>query len=123
MLGITLSEPQAQFARERAAELGLERQVRFEVADYRELSGERFDKIASVGMFEHVGQAQLTDYFDRLRRLLTPGGLLLNHGIGRLAPHRPETDEFIARYIFPDGELLPLAEVIAAVQRRGARAA
>ena len=117
VVGITLSEPQAQFARERAAELGLEHQVRFEVADYRELSGERFDKIASVGMFEHVGRAQLTDYFDRLRRLLAPGGLLLNHGIGRLSPHRPETDEFIARYMFPDGELLPLAEVIAAVQQ------
>ena len=92
VVGITLSEPQADFARERAAELGLERQVRFEVADYRELSAGRFDKIASVGMFEHVGQAQLTDYFDRLRRLLAPGGLLLNHGIGRLSPHRPETD-------------------------------
>jgi cyclopropane-fatty-acyl-phospholipid synthase len=117
VLGITLSEPQAQFARERAAELGLGHQVRFEVADYRELSGERFDKIASVGMFEHVGQAQLTDYFERLRRLLEPGGLLLNHGIGRLLPHPPETDEFIARYIFPDGELLPLADVIAAVQQ------
>jgi cyclopropane-fatty-acyl-phospholipid synthase len=117
VLGITLSEPQAEFARERAAELGLERQVRFEVADYRELSGQRFDKVASVGMFEHVGRAQLTDYFDRLRRLLTPGGLLLNHGIGRLSPHRPQTDEFIARYIFPDGELLPLSDVIAAVQQ------
>jgi cyclopropane-fatty-acyl-phospholipid synthase len=119
VLGITLSEPQARFARERAAELGLGHQVRFEVADYRELSGERFDKIASVGMFEHVGQAQLTDYFERLRRLLEPGGLLLNHGIGRLLPHPPETDEFIARYIFPDGELLPLADVIASVQQAG----
>ena len=119
VVGITLSGPQAQFARERAAELGLERRVRFELADYRELSGEPYDKIASVGMFEHVGRAQLADYFDRLRRLLTPGGLLLNHGIGRLLPHRPETDDFIARYIFPDGELLPLAEVIAAVQQAG----
>jgi cyclopropane-fatty-acyl-phospholipid synthase len=119
VLGITLSEPQAQLARERAAELGLERQVRFELADYRELSEGRFDKVASVGMFEHVGQAQLTDYFDRLRRLLAPGGLLLNHGIGRLSPHRPATDEFIARYVFPDGELLPLADVIAAVQEAG----
>jgi cyclopropane-fatty-acyl-phospholipid synthase len=117
VVGITLSEPQAQGARERAAELGLECQVRFEVADYRELSDQRFDKIASVGMFEHVGQAQLSDYFDRLRRLLEPGGLLLNHGIGRLAPHPPQTDEFIRRYIFPDGELLPLAEVIVAVQQ------
>jgi cyclopropane-fatty-acyl-phospholipid synthase len=119
VVGITLSEPQADFARERAAEVGLEHRVRFEVADYRELSAGRFDKIASVGMFEHVGQAQLTDYFDRLRRLLTPGGLLLNHGIGRLSPHRPETDQFIARYVFPDGELLPLAEVIVAMQDAG----
>jgi cyclopropane-fatty-acyl-phospholipid synthase len=119
VLGITLSEPQADFARERATELGLERQVRFEVADYRELAAGRFDKVASVGMFEHVGQAQLTDYFDRLRRLLAPGGLLLNHGIGRLSPHRPETDQFIARYVFPDGELLPLGEVIVAIQDAG----
>jgi cyclopropane-fatty-acyl-phospholipid synthase len=117
VLGITLSEPQARFARERAAELGLGHQARFEVADYREVSDERFHKIASVGMFEHVGQAQLADYFDRLRHLLEPGGLLLNHGIGRLSPHPPQTDDFIARYIFPDGELLPLAEVIAAVQQ------
>ena len=117
VVGITLSEPQARFARERAAELGLGHRARFEVADYREVSGERFDKIASVGMFEHVGQAQLTDYFSRLRGLLAPGGLLLNHGIGRLLPHRPETDEFIARYIFPDGELLPLSDVIAAIQQ------
>ncbi len=119
VVGITLSPPQAQFARERAAELGLESQAQFEVVDYRELSAEQFDKIASVGMFEHVGQAQLTDYFDRLRRLLRPGGLLLNHGIGRLLPHRPETDEFIARYIFPDGELLPLSDVIASIQQVG----
>jgi cyclopropane-fatty-acyl-phospholipid synthase len=119
VLGVTLSEPQARFARERATELGLGHQARFEVADYRDVTGGPFDKIASVGMFEHVGQGQLTDYFDRLRRLLRPGGLLLNHGIGRLLPHRPETDEFIARYIFPDGELLPLADVIAAVQQAG----
>ena len=122
VLGITLSEPQAQFARERAAELGLGGQARFEVADYRELSDGRYDKVASVGMFEHVGQAQLAEYFDRLRRLLARGGLLLNHGIGRLAPHRPETDDFIARYVFPDGELLPLAEVTAADPAGGPRA-
>jgi cyclopropane-fatty-acyl-phospholipid synthase len=117
VVGITLSQPQALFARERAGELGLGDRVRFEVADYRELSGQRYDKIASVGMFEHVGRTQLTDYFDRLGRLLAPGGLLLNHGIGRLSPHPPQTDEFITRYIFPDGELLPLAEVIDAVQQ------
>ena len=118
VLGVTLSEPQAAHAREGAADRGLERRARFEVADYRELSG-HFDRISSVGMFEHVGQAQLTDYFARIRRMLAPGGLLLNHGIGRLAPHAPQTDDFVARYIFPDGELLPLSEVIASVQAAG----
>jgi cyclopropane-fatty-acyl-phospholipid synthase len=118
-LGVTLSSLQAQFARERAAGLGLSSRVRFEVADYRELSGRRFDRIASVGMFEHVGQAHLGEYFTRVWAMLEPGGLLLNHGISRLAPHAPETDQFIARYIFPDGELMPLAEVIAAVQSAG----
>ena len=119
VLGVTLSELQARYARERAAERGLQGRARFEVADYRELSGRRFERIASVGMFEHVGQAQLSDYFMRIRRMLEPGGLLLNHGIGRLKPHPPQTDAFIARYIFPDGELMPLAEVIAAVQSAG----
>jgi cyclopropane-fatty-acyl-phospholipid synthase len=119
VLGVTLSEPQAGYARERAAELGLAHRARFEVRDYREIGERRFDRISSVGMFEHVGQAQLTDYFRRIWQLLEPGGLLLNHGIGRLAPHAPQTDEFIARYIFPDGELLPLAEVIAALQTAG----
>jgi cyclopropane-fatty-acyl-phospholipid synthase len=119
VLGVTLSEPQARYASERAATLGLERRVKFEVADYRELSGRRFDRISSVGMFEHVGQAQLSDYFARIRQMLEPQGLLLNHGISRLSPHAPQTDPFIARYIFPDGELMPLAEVVAAVQTAG----
>jgi cyclopropane-fatty-acyl-phospholipid synthase len=118
-LGVTLSGPQAEYAREWAARLGLSGRVRFEVADYRELSGRRFDRIASVGMFEHVGQGQLSEYFRRVWAMLAPGGLMLNHGISRLAPHPPETDAFIARYIFPDGELMPLAEVIAAVQSAG----
>jgi cyclopropane-fatty-acyl-phospholipid synthase len=118
VLGVTLSEPQAHYARERAAELGLERRARFEVADYREVSG-RFDRISSVGMFEHVGQAQLSEYFRRIWAMLEPAGLLLNHGISRLRPHPPQTDPFIARYIFPDGELMPLSEVIAAVEAAG----
>jgi cyclopropane-fatty-acyl-phospholipid synthase len=119
VLGVTLSGPQAEYARERAAELGLADRVSFQVSDYREIGERRFDRIASVGMFEHVGQAQLTDYFTRIWRMLEPGGLLLNHGIGRLVPHPPQTDEFIARYIFPDGELLPLPEVVGAIQAAG----
>jgi cyclopropane-fatty-acyl-phospholipid synthase len=119
VLGVTLSEPQAQYARERAAELGVADRARFEVADYRELSGRRFDRISSVGMFEHVGEARLSEYFTRIWQMLEPGGLLLNHGISRLRPHAPQTDSFIARYIFPDGELMPLAEVISAVAAAG----
>jgi cyclopropane-fatty-acyl-phospholipid synthase len=114
--GVTLSKAQAALARERADELGVADRVEIRVADYRDLTGRHFDKIASVGMYEHVGRTELDHYVRTLTGLLRPGGLLLNHGIARLdsGPAGPKT--FIARYIFPDGELHPVADLISAMQ-------
>jgi cyclopropane-fatty-acyl-phospholipid synthase len=117
--GVTLSEQQAALARERAQELGLGDRIEIRVADYRELAGRQFDKVASVGMYEHVGHAQLDKYVRTVRGLVRPGGLVLNHGISQLNGDPPNPRSFIARYIFPDGELQPLARVVGALQQTG----
>ncbi|HWE11515.1 MAG TPA: cyclopropane-fatty-acyl-phospholipid synthase family protein [Solirubrobacteraceae bacterium] len=111
-VGATLSEPQAELARERVRQQGLQDRIEIRVADYRELSDGPFDKIASVGMYEHVGRAELGRYVRRATELLAPGGLFLNHGIARLDSERPTTDTFISRYVFPDGELHPVGDLI-----------
>jgi cyclopropane-fatty-acyl-phospholipid synthase len=118
-VGVTLSEPQARLARARAAAAGLRGRVEVRVQDYRQVADGPFDKIASVGMYEHVGRAQLGRYVGAVRRLLRPGGLFLNHGITRLAPHPPEPDAFISRYVFPDGELHPLTDIMGALHAAG----
>jgi cyclopropane-fatty-acyl-phospholipid synthase len=118
-VGVTLSEPQAQLARTRVAEAGLEDRVEIRVQDYREVADGPFDKIASVGMYEHVGRDELGRYVQAVTKLLRPGGLFLNHGITRLMPHEPEPDPFIGRYVFPDGELLPLTDIMSATQAAG----
>jgi cyclopropane-fatty-acyl-phospholipid synthase len=117
--GITLSEPQARLARERAAEAGVADKVDIRVQDYRELAGERFDAIASIGMVEHVGEVQLDVYAQQLRNLLAPGGRLLNHGIARLSPKAPAPGPFSERYVFPDGDPLPLSRIELALERAG----
>jgi cyclopropane-fatty-acyl-phospholipid synthase len=111
-VGVTLSEPQAQLARRRVAQAQLQDRVEIRVQDYREVADGPFDKIASVGMYEHVGRAELGGYVRSVADLLRPGGLFLNHGITRLVPHAPEPDPFISRYVFPDGELHPVIDVI-----------
>ena len=118
-VGVTLSEPQADLARERVRGAGLTDRVEIRVQDYRQIADGPFDKIASVGMYEHVGRAELARYADIASQLLRPGGLFLNHGITRLAPHAPEPDPFISRYVFPDGELHPLADVVSVLQSAG----
>jgi cyclopropane-fatty-acyl-phospholipid synthase len=118
-VGITLSEPQAQLARERVSAAGLDSQVEIRVADYRELSGEAYDGVASIGMVEHVGSVQIDDYAARLAALLKPGGRLLNHGIARLRHGDPEAGPFSERYVFPDAAPLHLARVLAAIERAG----
>jgi cyclopropane-fatty-acyl-phospholipid synthase len=112
-LGITLSPAQAELARARSAEARLGDRCRVEVADYRELDEGRFDKIVSVGMVEHVGTGQLPVYFEKLARLLRPGGALLNHGIASLEPSSrlagllTGRGRFLQRYVFPDTDLPP----------------
>lgn len=106
--GITLSQNQYELARRRIAEAGLEDRCEVRVMDYRELEGS-FDRIASVGMFEHVGLDKLATYFGTIRRLLAPGGTALNHGITSTDTASGETPfgagRFIDRYVFPNGEL------------------
>jgi cyclopropane-fatty-acyl-phospholipid synthase len=119
VLGITLSGPQASGARERAAEAGVADKVDFEVMDYRDVAGERFDAIASIGMVEHVGEERIDLYGRRLAELLRPGGRLLNHGISRLQHSDSNPGEFSQRYVFPDGETLHLSRVLLALERAG----
>ena len=122
--GITLSRQQYEFARRRILEEGLEGRCEVRLQDYRELSGEGvFDKITSVGMFEHVGLKNLHTYFDSIRRLLKDGGLALNHGITAADPESRwvgmGAGEFIHRYVFPHGELPHISVVLSEMARAG----
>jgi cyclopropane-fatty-acyl-phospholipid synthase len=117
--GITLSEPQAEGARKRAQEAGVADRVEIRVMDYRELRGEHYDAIASIGMVEHVGESQIDEYAATLAGLLEPGGRLLNHGIARLRHGEPKAGPFTQRFIFPDGEPLQLSRVQLALERNG----
>jgi cyclopropane-fatty-acyl-phospholipid synthase len=119
VLGITLSPPQAERARRRAEEAGVADRVEIRVMDYRDLAGERFDAIASIGMVEHVGAAQIDVYARTLAGLLEPGGRLLNHGIARLRHTDPDAGPFSERYVFPDAEPLHLSRVLLALERAG----
>jgi cyclopropane-fatty-acyl-phospholipid synthase len=119
VVGITLSEPQAALARERVAEAGLDDLIEIRVMDYRELGGERFDAVASIGMVEHVGASRIDHYASQLARLLEPGGRLLNHGISRLRHGDPESASFSNRYVFPDAAPLQLSRVLLALERAG----
>jgi len=115
--GITLSRNQQAYVQELIMRRGLQERVRIELRDYRDLPVERqFDKIASVGMFEHVGRANLGAYFGTIARLLAPGGLVLNHGITSGAVDGSELGsgmgEFIEKYIFPGGELLHVSQLL-----------
>ena len=122
--GITLSKNQHAHVQRLIDARGLAARVRIELMDYRELpEAAAFDKIASVGMFEHVGRAQLPAYFAKLLRLLAPGGLLMNHGITAGGTRNNQLGagigEFIERYIFPGGELLHLSHVLATMADAG----
>jgi len=118
VLGVTLSEPQAERARERVAEAGVADRVTIEVRDYRDLTG-TYDKIASIGMVEHVGVENIDLYAAQLRGLLAPDGRLLNHGITRLRHSDPEAGPFTERYVFPDGDPVQLSRVLLAMERAG----
>ncbi len=122
--GITLSEEQLAVARARIAAEGLDGQVTVEIRDYQDLSGQ-FDKIASVGMYEHIGLANIPTYFKTIRAILAPGGLFLNHAIARRASRRgrkfgtrPE-HKAILKYIFPGGALDDIGSSLQAMERAG----
>lgn len=125
--GITLSRNQHAYVNRLIEEKGLAGRVRMELLDYRKLDESRpYDKIASVGMFEHVGRAQLVDYFSKLRRLLRPGGLVMNHGITAGGVDNTQLGagmgEFIDKYIFPGGELTHISNVLHTMTEGGIEA-
>ncbi|GBH32026.1 SAM-dependent methyltransferase [Sphingobium xenophagum] len=109
--GITLSEEQLKIARQRAADAGVSDHVRFELIDYRDMTGP-FDRIVSVGMFEHVGTAHYRTFFNTCHDLLTPDGVMLVHTIGRMGGPGT-TDAFTQKYIFPGGYIPALSEMVA----------
>lgn len=120
-LGITLSEPQVQLANERISREGLSDRCKAVILDYREINEpEGYDKIVSVGMFEHVGESKLPEYFKGAWNLLRPGGLFLNHGIASCL-NQPEKKgpSFSDKYIFPDGELLPISTTLQVAETTG----
>ncbi len=119
VVGITLSPPQAEEARRRAEQAGVADRVEVRVMDYRDLAGERFDAIASIGMVEHVGASQIDVYARTLAGLLEPGGRLLNHGITRLRHTDGEAGPFSERYVFPDAAPLHLSRNLLALERAG----
>jgi cyclopropane-fatty-acyl-phospholipid synthase len=115
--GVTLSEEQLHAARQRTAVAGLDQRVRFHLRDYRQKRGS-YDRIVSVGMFEHVGVAQYGAFFAKLRQLLKPNGMALLHAIGRMDPPGG-TNPWLRRYIFPGSYCPALSEVLAAIERAG----
>ncbi|HWT94491.1 MAG TPA: cyclopropane-fatty-acyl-phospholipid synthase family protein, partial [Solirubrobacteraceae bacterium] len=119
VVGITLSEPQARLARQRAEEAGVGDKVEIRVMDYRDIADGPFDAISSIGMVEHVGAAQIDPYAEKLAELLRPGGRLLNHGIARLRHTDAEAGPFSERYVFPDAAPLHLSRVQFALERAG----
>ncbi|MFI5821492.1 class I SAM-dependent methyltransferase [Streptomyces rishiriensis] len=122
VVGITLSQEQAAYARKRVAEAGLTDRVEIRVQDYRDVADGPFDAISSIGMAEHVGSDRYLEYARVLYALLKPGGRLLNHQIAR-RPQRDESaygvDAFIDAYVFPDGELAPVGTTVGHLEHAG----
>ncbi len=120
VLGVTLSEEQVKLGRTRVREAGLEDLIELRVADYRELAGEQFDAISSIGMVEHVGEERIDLYMRTLHGLLRPGGRILNHGIAKLMDFdTADEGAFSERFVFPDGVPLPLSRIELAMERTG----
>ena len=117
VLGVTLSQEQLKRSVERAADAGLSDRVSFKLIDYRHLTG-TFDRIVSVGMFEHVGVPHFAKYFGQVKNLLAPDGVALIHTIGRAAPPST-TNPWITKHIFPGGYVPALSEMAAAVEKSG----
>jgi cyclopropane-fatty-acyl-phospholipid synthase len=119
VVGVTLSPAQADRARQRVREAGLDDRIEIRLQDYRDLGGERFDAVSSIGMFEHVGEKRMAEYFSTLYGLLAPRGRLLNHAISRAGGSKMRGRTFMNRYVFPDGELIDVGEVVLGMERAG----
>jgi cyclopropane-fatty-acyl-phospholipid synthase len=120
VVGITISTEQAELVRKRVAEAGLTDRVEIRVQDYRDIDDGPYDAVSSLGMSEHVGREQLGRYVSQLHGLLRPGGRLLNHAISwNAGPTEDDPDSFIPRYVFPDGEMLSLGEMVVALEGGG----
>jgi cyclopropane-fatty-acyl-phospholipid synthase len=119
VVGVTISEQQADLARKRVAEAGVGDRVDIRLQDYRDVVGERFDAVASVGMFEHVGAERMAAYFGVVRGALGPHGRFLNHAISKVGGSRLTGRSFVGRYVFPDGELVDVGQVVLAMEAAG----
>jgi cyclopropane-fatty-acyl-phospholipid synthase len=120
VVGITISTEQAELVRKRVAEAGLTDRVDIRVQDYRDVNDGPYDAISSVGMSEHVGREQLNRYVSQLHGLLRPGGRMLNHAISwNAGPTEEDPDSFLPRYVFPDGQMLSLSELMTALEGGG----
>jgi cyclopropane-fatty-acyl-phospholipid synthase len=119
VVGITISRAQAEKARQRVDDAGVSDRVEIRLQDYRDLSGESFDAISSIGMSEHVGHGKIDRYFTTLRSVLAPRGRLLNHAISAVGGSTLGRRSFVGRYVFPDGELIDVGEVVLAMERAG----
>lgn len=119
VVGVTISPEQAERARERVSAAGLDDKVEIRVQDYRDVGPERFDAISSIGMFEHVGKRRMREYFHTLRAHLEPTGRLLNHAISSRQGSTLSGRSFTGRYVFPDGELMDVGDVVLAMEDAG----
>jgi cyclopropane-fatty-acyl-phospholipid synthase len=118
--GITLSRNQHDYAQEQIRQHGLEGRCEVRLMDYRDVpESQPFDKIASVGMFEHVGRKNQPLYFGKIQRLLKPGGLVLNHGVTRAGLNLGDASDFIEEYVFPGGELVHVSQVVETLSQQG----
>jgi cyclopropane-fatty-acyl-phospholipid synthase len=118
-VGVTISEAQATRARERVAEAGVADRVEIRLQDYRDIGGQQYDAISSIGMSEHVGHQNLDRYYRLLHDALRPEGRLLNHAISKVGGSKLGRTSFVGRYVFPDGELIDVGESVLSMERSG----
>ena len=119
VVGVTISQEQFMAATQRVEQAGLSDRIEIRFKDYRQLTGEQFDAISSIGMSEHVGKARIGDYFSTLSSMLSPHGRLLNHAISAVGGSKLGKRSFMNRYVFPDGELLDVGDTVLAMEKAG----
>ena len=119
VVGVTVSQEQADLARKRVADAGVTGRVEIRLQDYRDVDDGPFDAVSSIGMFEHVGAERAGEYFAGIRSLLGPRGRLLNHAISSTGGSRQVGSTFIGRYVFPDGHLIDVGDVVLGMERAG----